>query len=103
MATPSARICAAKCQRRAFFVQVAAIRLHKGSFSPHKIFEQTCLCSNFVAPSLMFDDGGTALTFTLSGFPRRSHSTWTSRLGGNDPGFSVTIVLGPGYGPEESA
>ena len=32
----------------------------KGSFSPHKIFEQTCLCSNLVAPSLMFDDGGTA-------------------------------------------
>src|SRR5579872_6927048 len=42
----------------------------------------------------MFDDGGTALTFTLSGFPRRSHSTWTSRLGGNDPGFPVTMIRG---------
>ena len=39
----------------------------------------------------------------LSGFPRRSHSTWTSRLGGNDPGFPVTMIRGRDTGPEESA
>jgi len=42
----------------------------------------------------MFDDSGTALTFPLSGFSRRSHSTWTSRLGGNDPDFPVTMIRG---------
>ena len=50
----------------------------------------------------MFDDGGTALTFTLSGFPRRSHSTWTSRLGETIPAFCHTDSR-PRYGPEESA
>ena len=48
----------------------------------------------FECPAPMFDDSKTALTFPLSGFPRRSHSTWTSRLGGNDPDFPVTMIRG---------
>ena len=33
----------ARTHRRALCGHVAAIRLHKRSFSPHKILEQTCL------------------------------------------------------------
>jgi hypothetical protein len=50
------------------------VALRKGSFSPHKIVEQTCLCSNLVAPSLMLMMGNSARIHPV-GLSSRSHST----------------------------